>query len=218
MVRYTSKLQSQYGKTGTGENLNTFYNVRCFKPILDVSVSTMTISFYLFLCLLFMKVSIYPVTGCARRNPYLPRQWQPIKIVLSMPCCQCFVFWRSFTELNSLHHVRTLEMNRWVMLREKKLVQCKYIPDTWQLLSFATFTKYMKAGLLPNICEFTTTRIIITLFIIHHHPIEYFYMYTEVQYRKYVPLSPCSNMSGNTWDTRDTIDPLDLRGLISVKL
>ena len=52
-------------------------------------------------------------------------------------------------------------MNRWVMPRENKLVQCKYIPDTWQLLLLATFTKDMKAGLLRNICELTTTRIIV---------------------------------------------------------
>ena len=50
------------------------------------------------------------------------------------------------------------------MPRENKLVQCKYrpSPDTRQLLSLATFTKKnMKAGILSNICKFTTTRIIV---------------------------------------------------------
>ena len=50
------------------------------------------------------------------------------------------------------------------MPRQNKLVQCKYrpIPDTCQLLSLATVTKNMRAGILRNyICELTTTRIIV---------------------------------------------------------
>ena len=50
------------------------------------------------------EVSIYPVTGCARRlkplfNPTMTtNQNRSFNALLSM-----FVFWRSFTELNSLH-------------------------------------------------------------------------------------------------------------------
>ena len=47
------------------------------------------------------------------------------------------------------------------MPRENKLVQCKYrpIPDNYYRLQH--LQKNMKAGTLPNICESTTTRIIV---------------------------------------------------------
>ena len=106
-------------------------------------------------------MSIYPVAGCARRlkllfNPTMTtNQNRSFNALLSM-----FVFWRSFTELNSL----TKTLSKWTgkLCRVRiNLSKCKYNPDSWQLLSLAAFTKDMKAGLLPNICELATTRIIV---------------------------------------------------------
>ena len=111
-----------------------------------------------------MGVSIYPVTGCARRlNPYLTQQWQPIKIVLLMPCCQCLFF--GAHSRNWIAYTRTLSKWTGKLCRVKinlynVNIGLSLAHDNYYRL-LHNLQKNMKAGILPNICELTTTRIIV---------------------------------------------------------
>ena len=73
---------------------------------------TLVVLHYFCRVLFYMEVPIYPVTGCARRlkplfNPTMTtNQNRSFNALLSM-----FVFWRSITELNSLHQ-NFMKMNR----------------------------------------------------------------------------------------------------------
>ena len=107
------------------------------------------------------EVSIYPVTGCASRLRSLfkptmtTNQNRSFNALLSM-----FVF--GAHSRNWIAYTKTLSKWTGKLCRVKiNLYKCKYIPDSWQLLSLATFTKDMKARLLPNICELASTRIIV---------------------------------------------------------
>ena len=107
-------------------------------------------------------MSIYPVTGCARKlkpllNPTMTtNQNRSFNALLSM-----FVFWRSFTELNSLHQdlkwtgkLCRVKINLYNVNIGLSLTQDNYY-------RLQHLQKNMKAGILPNIWELTTTRIIV---------------------------------------------------------
>ena len=109
-----------------------------------------------------MEMYIYPVTGCARRlkplfNPTMTTNPnRSFNALLSI-----FVFWRSFTELNSLHQdlkwtgkLCRVKINLYNVNIGLSLTQDNYY-------RLQHLQKNMKAGILSNICEFTTTRIIV---------------------------------------------------------
>ena len=137
-----------------------WYKYLAANPLLD-SKEGMCCSSFIAYTLNNMEVSIYPVTGCARRLKSLfnqtmtTNQNRSFNALMSM-----FVF--GAHSRNWIAYTKTLSKWTGKLCRVKiNLYKCKYIPDSWQLLSLATFTKDMKARLLPNICEYATTRIIV---------------------------------------------------------